>query len=110
MVTTKIIGKTKDSKDSVFQCKTEKSFLEGCITDKGLNIWVIWSEKKGDFKKMMNHVTRKYKKTNVQFVQVMNPELILKLKGFTIIKEIFSPIPEIKEEILVLEGEWLNEF
>lgn len=107
MVTIKLIGKTEDTNDPIFHCKTENSFLEGCIHAGGLSIWAIWSKKKGDFKKMMNYVVIKYKKTQIQFVQVISQELITKLKGFTLKTEIFNPIPEIKEEILVLEGEWL---
>ena len=107
MVTIKIIGKTKDTNDPVFRCNTETSFLEGCICPEGFNIWAIWSNKAGDFKKMMNAIVNEYKKTHIQFVQVISEELIAKLRGFKQKIEIFQPIPEIKEKILVLEGEWL---
>jgi len=99
----RITGKTVDTNNTVFEVKREGSWLEGCIHDKGVNIWAVNSVRKGDLKRMLNTVVQKTRKDNITFTMVINDNLKQVLHGFKEGQVWFEPC---KEYITVLEGVW----
>ena len=103
-ITIKIIGKTADTGNDVFEVRTKNnSFMQGCVHKKGINIWAVFSRYPGDFKKMMNAVVKKFNKNNICFTMVINDNLKRKLKGFKE-KKIYWEIANDRMTILV--GKW----
>jgi len=103
----KILGKTRDSNDDVFDLHHGKSRLHGCIHSKGVNIWAVHSYCHGDLKRMMNYLVEKTGKSNVLFTMVVNNNLMQVLKGFKPEKMYFKPLGE---WMTCLRGIWKAEY
>lgn len=100
-----IEGKTVDTGYDVFVCRNNGSWLEGCVDigNKRLNVWGVYTVRKGDFKRMMNTITAKFQKNKILFTMVISDKLKGVLKGFEEKSMWFEPL---KENMVVLEGEW----
>ena len=79
--------------------------MEGCIHDKGMNIWAVMTTEKGDFKEMMDFLVDKTWKNHITFTMVINDNLKNTLKGFKHRKIYWN---KLGVEMDVLEGEWKN--
>ena len=92
-----------DATATVFEIKNEYGFITGCHSKKKniIYVWAVESNKKGFLKESMNKITKFFKCTNVEFTNIITPDLITKLHGFKVVKRYFKG-----EEIVDLVGEW----
>ncbi|KKM87553.1 hypothetical protein LCGC14_1267790 [marine sediment metagenome] len=101
-------GGSEDSRDKAFKLSTKNAFITGFFLFKEnlLYIHAFSSDKKGDFKFLMNEAVKKFSTNKIIFTNILNPEFIFKkLKGFTP----FNHYWEIAEEyILCGRGEWVS--
>lgn len=69
-----------------------------------INIFGIWSKFKGDMKKCIEYLIKKFNTNDIQFYCIMSWDILWKVKGFTVLV-INDTIT--KEPVLCLRGKWI---
>jgi len=97
-------GETIDTGDPTFIVKTvNDSVIYGvwCPREKKIYVHIVESRRKGDFKKMMDYLTRRFNTSKVVFTNIISIALLKKLRKKKVFVEEFMGEP-----MLCAEVEW----
>lgn len=99
------IANTQDEGLPVFKVDTEKdSFLTLMFPGNGrMRVHHINSKNAGEMKRMMNYAVKTFGVEEVEFFNVMGKRLPQKVEGFEK-RQVY--VPDIKETVDILVGEW----
>jgi len=79
------VDRTQDTSDPVFQAAIGESWLSFLFpTDRNDDLWIhmVQSDKRGDMKRMLDHICLKYECTRIRFCTPLNDSLAERLNGF----------------------------